>query len=182
MEVDEAVGRLVDERNMVNVIHLPYFRGGRGTGEERRGHNNLPESMRVMIGALARLSTGAEVARAFGMDSHHVLDLKNGLRGDNTFDPELKKKVDDKAKDLHEDAVDRMMAFLGICDIKETEGLGVKDKVGLAKDMSIILKNVRPTGDLSVEAKAQVVIMTGAPRAESAYGEPILIEAEVVKK
>lgn len=178
MEVDEAIGRLVDERNMVNVVHLPYFRGGRGDGERNRGHKNLPESMRVMIGALARMSTSAEVSRAFGMDYHHVHDLKHGIRGDNTTDVELKKKVENKVKDLHEDAVDRMMAFLGICSADEAKELGVVDKVSLAKDMSIIMKNLRPAEGMSVEAKAQVVVMTAAPKSESAYGQPILIEVD----
>lgn len=188
MTSEDAVKRLESSDNLVNIIHLPYYRGGRGKGDgERRGSKNLPESLRVVIGALGRTGNRKEIAKEFGLDYHHVYDLSKGLRGDNRYDAELDRKVSGKAEEIHDIALEKTAQMLGLVDPKGAVNLtGIeltKGQVGIAKDLSHIIKNLKPDDSKGIiDARAQVIIMSAPAKSESEYDVITVNAKKDVKK
>lgn len=178
MTEKDAIDRLLSSDNLANQGKIvPYFRGGRGKDGEKRGSANLPDSLKITIGALAVASGNkSEVARTFGLDPDHVIDFTAGRKdvrqGDkvvNVYDEKMKSAIEGKASEISDVAEDKLLKFLGIVEPANAEGLSEREKVKIARDMSQIVKNVRPEQAMTVNQNAQVIVFSANPKSEKDY-------------
>ncbi|KKM00308.1 hypothetical protein LCGC14_1805730 [marine sediment metagenome] len=177
---EEAERMLNNPKNLMNNVRFVKLRkGGRNGGKE------VPKIIRELIGIAAHKDPAKVVAGEFGVSTSTVAAAKKGNVGVNRHDPELKDKidtaVDEEKKSVRDVALDRVAHMLATTITPASlDGVTNPAKaVSIAKDLAAIADKVQTRGP----NVGNVVFMHMArEKAESEYGDPIIIEHVPDKK
>jgi hypothetical protein len=123
-----------------NTTIVPLHNGGR-----RPGDKNIPESLRSVIGAVARLDTLENTADAFGISKHHAFELKHGMNSTaQGQDETLVKDINDKLAKPHQLAVDKLVEALTAVDIGRVNKAKPKEVAQVAGILANIAEKTSP--------------------------------------
>jgi hypothetical protein len=150
----------------VTVI-TPLHNGGR-----RPGDKNIPDGLRAIIGAVARVDTLENTAEAFGISTHHAHELKHGkMSNAQGQDDKLVKDINDKLETPHDIALRKLTESLLAVDINKVDKNKPKDAVMVASALSRIVEQTSPIKRDDDEDKgARLVIYAPTIRQENSYG------------
>jgi hypothetical protein len=142
------------------------------------GDNNVPDSLRKIIGEEALLNgrgAALEIASQFGISPSSVSAYANGATSTKTYDTPSKSLISHINKS-RERAVKRasktLNAALGAITQDKLDYADVSDLSGIAKDMSVIIKNLEPkqVSESPADSKApQFVIFAPQFRKEETF-------------
>lgn len=145
------------------VTPLPLGRG--------KGNGETPEVLRKIIGECAIEDGNQEVIEALaeplGISKSSVSAYKKGATSTASYndpDKSLKIHTDFVKNRISRRASKRLNDALGHITDEKMEGAKLKDLSALAKDMSIIMKNMEPPKEDKGDAPAGVNIVFMAPR------------------
>lgn len=117
----------------------------------KEGDNNVPESLRKIIGenAIEEGSTATkELSRMFGISDSSVSAYKNGATSTSSYhtgQPELKSHMKQVSERIGKLANSKLMkAIKSITDEKLTNAKA-RDLAGIAKDLSLVARNTNPS-------------------------------------
>jgi hypothetical protein len=171
IDKEELDKRLSSERNGSNIIveHVPYYNGGRKKAEHKV--DKILPIMKPVVGALAWTEGVNKTAEAFGITRQRVYELKNARSCHGVTDQDLKAKIDDIRREVSKTALQNTLAFMGLADPSkiEQEKLKIKDIIALAKDTSVIYKNMSSDSDAPKDNVAKVVIIAPSPKDPESY-------------
>lgn len=146
-----------------NVVIVERKPPGRGDGS-----NNVPESLRKIIGEDAAINGSKEslrdLAGPLGISASSVAAYKNGATSSATYDdkkPDLLAHIN-RGKELAiKRATHTMRRALTNITEEKLNGAKAKDLAGIAKDMSALVRNLEPEKE---ESKKNVVHVFFAPK------------------
>jgi len=142
----------------------------------KRGRGNIlevPESLRLMIAedAINRNGSIKEIADGYGVSQSSVTAYKNDATSTTTYDKaneslaQSNKTVRDQITDK---ARGRLMSALDSITDENIQSAKVKDIASIAKDMSVIVKNLEPS-EPQTQNNTQVIIYRPRMRDEQEF-------------
>jgi len=150
-----------------------------------RGDNyrKLGEETKLLIGTLAKFDSRQNVAEAFGITPNTVSNISSGCvdsdREKGHFkDPEFIKKLSDIRESVAEKALGKVMDVLQLVTDEKLSKKDVTDVATIAKDLSVVVRNVSGDNGANRPNIAQVVLFAPNQRRESSY-DTMTIEAKV---
>lgn len=173
---EEVEQRLTSPQNLLNKVQIV-----RATQKKNVGDTAVPTEVK---GLLARLSIdGAEsdsiIAKVFGVSQPTVSNAARGLVGDRLDDElaetvgNVKAAIKEKTENAHNAALDSLVISLGKAKplLESGIGLSVQDLTRTAKDMSIVVANLKKSGVEDVGTTNNTVVILHPPerRNEKAY-------------
>lgn len=148
------------------LINEPKLRIG------QRGEN-IPDFLRVTVAQLAN-EPGVrqkDIAEAFDIGQSVVSKAKNGIvTYGNGKDEKLTQVVNDKKKEIKDQALDKVLHTLGLLTLDDIELLGAKDKADVAVKLAKVADSVTEKS-IGNAANVQFVIMTPQVREKVHYEE-----------
>lgn len=169
---EEEINRLsivrvpVSYDNARVVTPLPVGRG--------QGNTEVPEVLRKIIGETALEEGNADtienLAKPLGVSASSVSAYKKGATSTASYDKpsaELKKHIDFTKSRISRKASTRLNEALKYITPEKMEGAKLKDLSALAKDMSVIMRNMEPPSEGKGEGQYQSNIIFVAPRVKS---------------
>jgi len=171
----ELAKRMSSEQNasndprIVEVQHKPYFNGGRKKAEHRI--DKILPIMKPVVGALAWSEGVNNTARQFDITRQRVYELKNARSCHGVTDHELKKQISEIRQEAAQTALQRTLALMGLVDISRVEKENLKSHqiIAIAKDTSVIYKNMTDASDAPKDNVAKVVIIAPSPKDPEKY-------------
>lgn len=165
----ELASRLANERNGCNVIveHKPYYNGGRKTAEHKI--DKILPIMKPVVGALAWSEGVNKTAREFDISRQRVYELKNARSCHGITDHELKDKISELRGSVADVALQTTLALMGLVDPSKLSGSKPQDIISIAKDTSVIYKNVADQDTGPRDNVAKVVIIAPTPKDPEKY-------------
>lgn len=142
-----------------------------------KGDNNIPESLRKILAETALMdgrSAAMDIARSFGVSSSSVSAYSNGATSTATY-KKPHKRLAEHIKKNKEAAIYRaqrtMRQALNNITEEKLAYSEAKDLSGIAKDMSVIIKNLEPDKQNEVVEDNRVQFTIYAPqfRQENSY-------------
>jgi hypothetical protein len=136
------------EKEVETLRIVPSNSLGRGLGNKE-----VPESLRKIIGENA-VEEGSAVTktltRALGISDSSLSAYKNGSTSTTSYhspDAELKKHINKTKERIVKKARNRLVASLNAITPEKLADENPRDLAGIAKDMSVIIKNFEPGDD-----------------------------------
>lgn len=173
---DEINRRLSSFKNLHRggVIHQGT---GRKTPEAREPRGpNLTDDQRSTIGALSKIIGPNAAATVLGVSQTQAMNASTGTTSRvMPVKEELRKSIAQKTgkiEDIATDAILQVITDLDVSDLKP------KEAVSVAKDLSAIIKNVRPDQPMSLNGA--VVVFTPKLREISEFAE-MVTDAEIMR-
>ena len=143
---------------------LPKPSKGRSDGD-----NNVPDSLRQIIGEEAVIngrSAALDLAGMFGVSPSSVSAYAKGATSTTTYDtpkPSIINHIN-KSRERHIKKASKVLhAALGAISQEKLDYTDARDLSGIAKDMSVIIKNLEPPATQSDEGKTQPQFTIYAP-------------------
>lgn len=137
------------------------------------GDNNIPESLRKIIGENALESGSADtksLTRAFGISDSSLSAYKNGSTSTTSYNSpksELKNHINKTKQRISIKAKNRLVSALNQITDEKLADAKVRDLAGVAKDMSAIIKDMEPDVDKNNSNPSGPVFMVYAPQFKS---------------
>lgn len=157
----EVVTQPFDNIKVVDIKH------GRPTGRLE-----IPASIRMIAAEEALNGTAAKtIANALGISESSVSAYKNDATSTTSYDKpneELKKSNDTVREKITTGARSKLMMALDAITEENISSAKVKDIASIAKDMSVVMKNIEPAGPL-VQNNQQVIIYRPRARDEDEF-------------
>lgn len=144
--------------------HQPIVQGeiidkpSRGRSE---GDNNVPESLRKIIGEEAVINgrqSALQIARDFGISSSSVSAYAKGATSTSSYDSPAKSLISHINKSRQraiKKASSTLNAALGSITQEKLDYADAKDLSAIAKDMSVVIKNLEPPQQTNTEEGPQ---------------------------
>lgn len=136
------------------------------------GRLEIPASIRALAAEESLNGTSAKViAGAFGISESSISAYKKNATSTTTYDKpneELKKSNDSVREKITSGARSKLMLALDAITEENISGAKVKDIASIAKDMSVVMKNIEPAGPL-VQNNQQVIIYRPRARDEDEF-------------
>jgi predicted transcriptional regulator len=145
------------------VIDIP--RPGRSEGD-----NNVPDSLRQIIGEEAVINGRAsalEIASQFGISPSSVSAYAKGATSTTTYDTPSKSIIShiNKSRERHIKKASRVLsAALGAITQDKLDYTDADKLSGIAKDMSVIIKNLEPQKEPEADSKQTPQFVIFAPQ------------------
>ena len=144
-QLEEELARLSPRRVVTKIeSHLPTTRG------RKEGDVNVPDSLRKIIGEDAVINgrqSALQLAADFGISPSSVSAYAKGATSTTTYDTPSKSIISHINKSRQR-AIGRasktLNAALGAITQEKLDYADVKDLAGIAKDMTVIIKNLEP--------------------------------------
>lgn len=143
----------------INPAVIETDKVGRG-----KGNNEVPESLRKIIGETALIENNKETARAFGISTSSVSAYKKGAHSTASYNEpvdELKSYIDETRKEISTKARKKLLSAIDSITSEKLEEVGVKVASQVARDMSTVIKNIEP--EMSDNNKSGVQFVFFAP-------------------
>lgn len=142
---------------------------GRGVGNVE-----VPDSLRKIIGETAVTDGRQEavnLAKQFGISPQSASAYANGATSLSTYDRQPNLEHINQAKErVNKKARSRLMLALKTITKDKLEGTTVRDAAGIAKDMSVIMKNTEPVvKDVNDKQNNQFIIYAPQFRDERSF-------------
>ncbi len=141
----------------------------------RRGRNNtleIPQSLREVIAEeVIESGHSKDVAASFGVSKSSVDAYKNGATSTSSYNNpnESLSKANQQVRDqISDNARARLTSALNHLTDDKIEGSKAKDIAAIAKDMSVIVRNMEPDGPV-VQNNTQVIIYKPRMRDEDEF-------------
>jgi hypothetical protein len=160
---------------------IPLDRPGRSEGDV-----NIPDPLRQIIGEEAVINgrkAALGLAGMFGVSASSVSAYAKGATSTTTYDtpkPSIISHINRSRQRASKKASKVLDAALGSITQEKLDYTDAKELAGIAKDMSVIIKNLEPPDDSvksnSGEAAPQFVIFAPQFRDERSFGTPIRVE------
>lgn len=165
----ELDSRMADERNASNIIveHKPYYNGGRKAEKDKV--DKIIPIMKPVVGALAWSNGVNKTARDFDISRQRVYELKNARSCHGVTDHELKEKISELRGNAADIALQQTLALMGLVDPKSLKDAKAREIIAIAKDTSIIYKNVSEQDQGPRDNIAKVVIIAPTPKDPEKY-------------
>lgn len=186
---DEAVALLKDARNL--AVRQPTFI--RGHGGSRNGSagsggattnqgREIPQTLRILIGASAHHDSIKDVAESFGVSESTVAAAKAGRVGVNRYDKDLHEAVvKASGKDtVREAAIERLAGmFASVINDQNLAAMKAREAVSAAKDLATIVDKLTPK-----QGGANIAVFVHAPRIkdEKEFGKIIEVPYRQVEE
>lgn len=148
------------------------------------GDVNVPDSLRQIIGETAVIDgrrAALKLASEFGISPSSVSAYANGATSTTTYDTPSKSIIS-HIKKSRQRAISKasktLNGALSAISQEKLDYTDAKDLAGIAKDMSVIIRNLEPPaeGPQSHESQAQFVIFAPTFRDERSFGEMIHVK------
>lgn len=146
---------------------------GRGRKE---GDNNVPDSLRALIGEEALVNgreSALQLAKDFGISPSSVSAYTNGATSTASYNepkPSIVSHINKARARATRKAAQTLNAALGAITQEKLDYLDADKLSGVAKDMSVIIKNLEPKGEAPSDAKTpQFVIFAPSFKKEENY-------------
>lgn len=173
----ETENRVPSVEPLVTIIDKP----SRG---RQPGDNNVPDSLRQIIGETSVIDgrrAALKLASEFGISPSSVSAYANGATSTTTYDTPSKSIISHIKKSRQRAISKASKTLNGALSAITQEKLDysdAKDLSGIAKDMSVIIRNLEPPaeGPQSHESQAQFVIFAPTFRDERSFGEMIHVK------
>jgi hypothetical protein len=145
------------ELEKTNSIHAPKSSAtvvDKSVPGRSNGDNNVPDSLRKVIGeeAITTRAGGIELAKNFGISPPSVDAYKNGATSPASYNnpsPSLASHIDKVREKVTKKASNRLILALNSITSEKLLEVKPRDAAGIAKDMSVIIKNMEPESDLN---------------------------------
>lgn len=169
IDESELDKRMSDDRNACNMIveHKPYYNGGRKKAEHKI--DKIVPIMKPVVGALAWSQGVNKTAKEFDISRQRVYELKNARSCHGVTDHELKDKISEIRGNVADVALQKTLALMGLVDPATLAGSKARDIISIAKDTSVIYKNVAEQDSGPKDNVAKVVIIAPAPKDPEKY-------------
>jgi len=134
------------------------------------GDNNVPESLRKIIGETAVIDGRAdalELASQFGISASSVSAYAKGATSTKTYDSpnkDLIAHINKSRARATKKASKVLNAALGAISQEKLDYTDARDLSGIAKDMSVIIKNLEPPTNTEGDAKQTPQFTIYAPQ------------------
>jgi hypothetical protein len=142
-ELNRVSGRQADKKNVVEIVDKPVR--GRSSGD-----NNVPESLRKIIGEESVINgrqSALNLAAEFGVSPSSVSAYAVGATSTKSYDTPVKSLIGHINKS-RERAIKRasrtLNSALSSISQEKLDYADAKDLSSIAKDMSVIIKNLEP--------------------------------------
>ena len=166
-EFEKELERL-NRKPPVNTIVVPIATPGRTEGKV-----NTPEPLRKVIAEEALSGTSPkELEKIFNVSQSSISAYKNGATSTASYnqpDKELGPFVDKVKGNIAKSARDKLFLALDNITSDNIINAKLKDKSQLAKDMSVIIKNMEPPGNTNNGVQVQFVYHAPPLDKENAY-------------
>lgn len=141
-----------------------------------KGRGNIPEKtteerMAIVSDTLAGMTT-KDVSEKHNISESSVSAYKNGATSTATYnkpDGDLKKQVETVKIEISNSARNRLLAALETITPTKLDELNARHAAGIAKDMSVVIRNMEPQGVVDNSNRVQVVVMAPKLKDESDY-------------
>lgn len=153
---DEDVERQLSHE--ANVLHKLMHDNSRP-----KGIVNIPKDEKVMIGALARSIGPSEAAKVFDVAISTASNAAKGMTTHNKTNQELKAKVEDKVKDIHEVAAEKLLSTLNFVDMEKVAEAKPRDQVAIAKDLASVIDKTTQRDDTGTHVQVVVYAPQSVP-------------------
>jgi hypothetical protein len=160
---------------------IPIDRPGRSEGDV-----NIPDPLRQIIGEEAVINgrkAALGLAGMFGVSASSVSAYAKGATSTTTYDtpkPSIISHINRSRQRASKKASKVLDAALGSITQEKLDYTDAKELAGIAKDMSVIIKNLEPDESQSLRsdspAAPQFVIFAPQFRDERSFGTPIRVE------
>jgi predicted transcriptional regulator len=141
----------------------------------KRGRGNqleIPNEIRALVSEEVINGTPAkQVAKAFGISESSISAYKNDATSTKSYhepNESLKKSNDGIRDQITDKARGRLMSALDAITDENISNAKVKDIASIAKDMSVIVKNMEPTVPVN-QSNTQVIIYKPRMRDEDEF-------------
>lgn len=166
---DSEPGEIVTSLDLIHKLPGKVFDIKRG---RPAGSVEIPESIRALAAEEAINGTpNNEVAKAFGISASSVSAYKNDATSTASYDnpdPQLK-AANDEVRDANSELARKKLSLaLEHLTNDKIQEAKAKDIAGIAKDMSAIVKNLEPTGPISI-TNNQVLVYRPRQREEDEF-------------
>lgn len=164
----ELERRLIDERNASNIIveHKPYYNGGIRSEKHRQ---KIIPIMKPVVGALAWSQGVNKTAREFDLTRQRVYELKNARSCHGVTDHKLKEDIQELRQNAASIALQTTLALMGLVDPNTLTNKPAREIISIAKDTSVIYKNMSDASDAPKDNVAKVVIIAPSPKDPEKY-------------
>lgn len=170
-QLNNEIGSL--ERTKLNDVKVIDIRRGRNHTLE------IPSSLREVIAEeVIENGHSKDVARAFGVSKSSVDAYKNGATSTSSYHkPDIELSESNRAvrDTITVKARDRLTAALDNLTDEAIANSKAKDIAAIAKDMSVIVKNMEPDGPTQV-SNTQVIIYRPRTRDEDEFESLVVNE------
>ena len=151
--VDDSAFEAELEKTQAQVVDIQKGRGN--------GHNEVPESLRKIIGENA-IEEGSqatkELTRALGISDSSLSAYKVGSTSTTSYhNPQFKDHIDKARERIVKKAKNRLIQSLNAITPDKLAGEAPKDLAGIAKDMSVIIRNMEPEAEGIKADKALII-------------------------
>ena len=147
-------------------IRLGHVRNSAGRGN---GTKNIPDKLREIIGYSAHFEKASDVAQNFG-----VAPITAHLAKESRAQPEVHDRIQKRLEIVKDQALDKMLAAMGVITDEKIKKLSIKGALSVAKNMAVI---VEKTGEkIGTPANNQVVIYAPQLKSESDFTDVKVIE------
>lgn len=146
---------LNNSNNEIPSAQIKNINHGRKSGD-----NNVPESLRKLIGEEALVSGSKELARQFNVSDSSISAYKNGATSTasyNTPDESLAEHIDDVKDKIEDIARNKLLSALDQITEDKLKGTKARDLAGIAKDMSAVVKNLEVDKESGVKGPTFVI-------------------------
>jgi predicted transcriptional regulator len=128
----------------------------------RNGAKAVPESIKEVIAIESLLgASNQELIDEFGLSQSSISAYKNGANSTSSYNEKnenLSKVINDVSTKLRAKAQEKLDNALDSIDLKDRT-LSARDKSAIAKDMSVVFRNLEETKDNNVNVLNQQVIV-----------------------
>lgn len=139
-EFDTELSRYVPKQSEVEIVEI-----NKGRGKESL---EVPNALRKIIGETSELNgrkEAVELGKQFGISPSSVSAYANGSTSTSSYDEQPNKSHIDGAKErISKKARNRLILALSHLTPEKLESSRARDIAGVAKDMSVIIRNMEP--------------------------------------
>jgi predicted transcriptional regulator len=156
--LQDEVNLLKDDKRNHDVIDYQVETIERGRGEGN-GNKTMEERKEIAAAAIASGLTNDEIAKAFDVSHQAVSSYKHGATSEATYHkkvPELESHVNQVKNQISEAAQNKLMTAINLLTDSKIGQAKARDIAGIAKEMSVVLKNMTPEGPLIDNRKVLV--------------------------
>jgi predicted transcriptional regulator len=171
-EFDNELQDSSREKASVTILPLP-------TKGRKEGDVNVPDSLRKIIGETAITDgreSATELAKSFGISPSSVSAYTNGSRSTATYDekPDVK-NIKNAREKVAVRAIHKLNLALSSLTKDKMQMTKARDLAAIAKDMSVVSKNMTGEGDVEGRQTPQILFYAPQFRQESHY-ETIVVK------
>lgn len=169
-ELDKELSKLNNKPIQSEIIDIKH---GRGPVTE------VPSSLRKVIAEEAIVNGHSEeIAKQFGISKSSVDSYKHGATSTASYnnpDTELNDHVTSIKSDITNNARSKLLAALESLTPEKLEAVKARDAASIAKDMSVVIKNMEPDSEARRGPDTQYIVYAPQFKKESVF-ETIVVK------